>query len=751
MPSTGIAEAAVADLEREIRIKATADAAQAKAELGSLNESIGLTVQQQVGQRIAQESLTGAITDGALAEARATKVETDHAAAIYELNLAHQNAKAAVAAMGDAAALSGAKYKLAIDEAAASLVRLEILQAAMKAAGGPITPRMILDIQTMDSSIKAATLSQVGGAAATRAFSMEAGLLRGNVLGAANALRLAATSGSGMAAALGAAVLPIGAVLGLMALIPMIVEKINDKTKEWSLGLVDMINGFDDEGIALKKAGESYEDYQARIEKIKNAREDFTRALIAQGAGILQEEKDVGRATVAWQGHLAAMTGVFEVYPEFLKATKVMGISFRSTFDEMRHEAQTFVQSYNLTLKRDGVQGAHAWLEANKGVLSKIISYYQEAGKEVPAALAKMRAGMDEFKTSAETAALKHKELKEKLLDVMGAGLALREEIAKGAETYKSEGAAVLGLKNVIIDHIKQLTSLKGLEGDAEHARVESLKTWTELANKYGINVGKLNDLAVASAKLKKETEDLGKKLEDNAHQFETVITKIEEHRRALLDDADKTTKKVVDGIFAQQKALKTQYTEGIIDGNEYNKEYNRLQGERVDAQRKAEQQSAAINKDQDKLKDEEVKKDTETKTALEKNLKERGIAATVAKGLYDDLVKSEEANVKALQAEEIVHGTIAAKVDHHAERQRDFARDMKDSKTKTLETTTALEVDLSRGLKAAGADADLTRGKIDALTSSLLLLRAAAEGAAGTTTTNATGGQSAPANTSEG
>jgi hypothetical protein len=488
-------------VDRDLRINATADTSQAEAAVDSLNEKLGETTAAQVANTEATDASAEATAKASLEEVRRQAILDQQAAKLRAMVEAQMEAKAAVAAMADAADAGGKRYAAAIDLASAAVARLDVLQRTMQAAGGPVSEAEIAELAKYDAAVAAAAASTEKAASSTAAFSTEAALMRGNVMGLSRALVQGAKDSEGLGGAFSQMALPIAAAIGAMALIPLVLEKIQTGATKVGEAIADYTNDLTDNDLVTRKASESTEAYDKRVQDAANSAADMQRASIAMGAALIDQTKNTKDAVAAWQGHLAAMTGNIEQYPAFVAKLKEMGVSLRATMGEMKSETQAFDQVYQAVLKKDGPAAAKYFADNNKAALDRIISYYEEMGLKVPANLKTIQESIG-LVTKAEQEAAKAHDLRQHFLDTMNATEELKMKIDEGTHSLGSQGLAVEGLSKEIVEQIDVLTKMKNLTGAEEEKRKAELESLNSLAVKYGILHGKYATIADDKAAL---------------------------------------------------------------------------------------------------------------------------------------------------------------------------------------------------------------------------------------------------------
>jgi hypothetical protein len=392
--------------ELDLTIKATADATQAKAELTELAAAEQKVAEATTQAATASAEMAGALDEATAAQLRADAIAKEQSLALDRVAEAYIEARTAIAAMADTAEAGGKTYQAAIAAAAAATAELEIAIEAVRARGGPISPAMIANLASYDAAVAAATIQTEKHASAQKISGAEAAIFRDNASGAARAV-------ASLGGEVGTAVLGLGALLIAFDLVPMLLDKIDSKSRSWAQSLVDAALGLHEEDTAIRGANESLEHYEERVDKAAEKNVQFRAAAAAIGAGLIAQETDVDRAIVAWEAYRTAQTGSFDQFPAFVKSLKDMGVTFKATHDEMAREANLFGQAYKAVITRDGIGSANAWADANKQVLNKIVSYYQESGQKVPGELEKIVKAIG-LVTKAEEDAAKSKKLREK-------------------------------------------------------------------------------------------------------------------------------------------------------------------------------------------------------------------------------------------------------------------------------------------------------------------------------------------------
>ena len=701
-----------------------------KAEVEDLKGAINDAASATQASTAAEQERTAALTEQEAAEIRQAAVLKEHKALLDQLAAAQAKAAASVAAMADAADAGGAKYRAAIDAAAAAVARLEIIQDEVRAKDGPIGPEAVAQLEVYNGAIAAADASTQRAANSTTILRGEAQFASGSVGGLARGLANLGSTGDGVVASFARMALNVGLFIGVAAVVPELIGKIDDKTKSWAESIVDSVNGLTDQQAAVRGSNESLEEYEARIQRIANEHADLVRSAIAVGAGLLEQAADNKQAIAEWQGHEAALHGALEQYPQFVAALKAMGVSFKATFSDMKDQSVLFGEAYQRVLREDGIAGANAWAEANKTVLDKIISYYERAHQEIPPALLDIARSIG-LVSAAEKEWAADEKLQQKIDQETAAFQGIQAAILKTLVTYGDTGIAVTALSKNIDTLIKSLETQLESTGnltDEQARELDQLKIWRDQVTAITPAVDAATSAVDAHVK---KIADLSKALADNAVQFQNNIAKIEAHREQAILDADAIATKTIASYQAQTVALKEQLDAGEIDYSTYVTKVNTLVAAESVVKQKAYEQEQAINAEADKQRDETVQKDTEAKSALEKNLATLNQSYESAQKVREAYFAQQAEGVKALQQEQELHGTDAAATTVHSETVRSFTTDVKGSVEALADHTTHLLSNaqaygqllgpigsVRTELQGLKADADAAAAALDKITS---------------------------------
>jgi hypothetical protein len=501
------------------------------------NLSVNVT---QKGAEEATASVDGlgrSMADLTAEEARQEAVLAEHSSLLANLTEAQTEAAQSVAAMADAAQSGGAKYTAAIKEAQLAVAALEEAQMAVAASGGPISPAAVSQLAAFDAAVAAASLSMQKGAVSTRQFSEEANLMRGNVGGLARALAGAAGDTDSFIGKLAAVALPAGAALGVLALIPLVIDKISKAWLSATETIGGLVSGLDESTSAVDKHGKALGVLTDAYQKAMDVQADQSRLLYAIAAGFAANTTSMNDNLAAYKLQQAAMRGWVIDSADMVAASKQFGLKLPEDFDHVRLSGQAFFNDYQNQTKVSAA-AARAFAEENQTRLGEIIDRYLELGKTVPPELQKIADSIG-LVSKAEADNAKNRDLENKYVEtintIKGKLVELSEQLDINARSYtdhatKVEADRVASIAAIDATTNKTLTDLqlqvtqteaahaaRTISDDQYFSTIDSLigkentarqdayaaeqkinddsaKSQTELSNKYILEQQKIND-----------------------------------------------------------------------------------------------------------------------------------------------------------------------------------------------------------------------------------------------------------------
>ncbi len=648
-----IAPAATAASETEVQ-GATAATAATEAQAAA---TVNLETILQMKARIAQE---------------AAQVELDADARVAEAHLA---AAFAMQKLAEATAVGGKQMAAALLEARNAVASLEVAITSAQAAGAPVSPATIAALAAYDQQVAALSITTEKATSSTKVLGAEAALMRDNAAGAARAV--ASMGGSAATAALG-----IGVAVVAMDLIPTIIDKIDSKSKELASSLVSLIDGLHEEDAATKKAGESWQTYEDRVQKVLDSNQKLTLASIAMGAGLIREQTDREKAIVAIEAYEFALHGVIEQFPELQKAAEKMGISFKATHEQMAAEAEVFFNLYKGELLA-GQGNATAWAEANKSSLDKIVSYYERAGEQVPPRI-KAIADSIGLVSAAEKEAAKDDKLAKHLDDESVAYARLGKSVEDGTKELGSYAAAAAANHAEIDRQIEQLNKQQGSEKGLTDVQRDRLNALIVLHAEISALAPEQEKLNKANDDAKKAIIALGQEELKLTAAYEKGLAAIREHAAAQIAAADSELKKIQASADGQIAALTKLHADGDLSNEEYSRKVAELQNAEVDARRATEVKEDLINKEKVQSENDATEKFTEATAKVKAQLDERNTDLAHAEQAAKDFATANKASTDAIAAE-------AAKIAETVTTRKGYESSIKDMGTAIGGTDKAL------------------------------------------------------------
>jgi hypothetical protein len=376
----------------------TATVAQlAAAKLGTASSELGTTMVQ-----------TASAEAGAVIQADAHVVAfRAEAAAADGVVLALREARSAIAQLSASTALGAAEQSAAIGRVAQAWATLEV---EMNAAGGG-TAAQVAGMAALRVQL-AGIVPQLQGASLA-----EAGLTENHKLQslAASAAGKAIAGHELSVSKLATSLIKIaGPALGfvtVVALLPQVIKLVVDKTNEWSTKIGELLVGLDSQAGVIRKAGESTDDYQKRVNEAADANEDLDRAVAASRKGIIGVTADSAKLRAEWILHAEAMHQGSQSADKLAFAYKELGLKMVESlrFEDAKEGIESFIRQYDNELKK-GENAARRFTDANKDHLLRLMEAYEDKGRAIPAALQKIADKYDvvtqKQKESIETAKL---------------------------------------------------------------------------------------------------------------------------------------------------------------------------------------------------------------------------------------------------------------------------------------------------------------------------------------------------------
>jgi len=560
--------------EKEIRIRATADGSQAKAELGDLNATLGETAAAEEAASSATAAATEIELEAAAAEERRAAVLEAQAAQLAALEAAEVAAGEAVAAMADAADAGGKKYQIAIAAAADATSNLEIAIDAVRASGGPVSPAMIEQLEVYDVAVAAATVGTEGAAKSMNLANVEAGLLKGNISGVGSVLKSMASSTGSAASAFASLALPIGAVIGVVTLLPALLEKIAKGWDSATTAIGGIVAATPNATRLLDEHGKVVDPLSDKYQKLADNVAEQTRAQAAMDAGLVISTDNMAKNVAAVELAKTAIHGWSLETAEAQKALKEFGLKVPPTFDQIQQSAQAFLDGYAAALKK-GSANAYDFLTTNETVLKNIEKAYTDAGEQVPDQLKKLGESIGVY---TETAIQKTQDAAKKQAEAIDeTKLKLKEldeQLKISAQSYTDHAKAIEADRQKSIAAVEQTTAttiadLQKQVTETEAAHQARTISDSEYFAKINSLIGQENTAkADGFAKESKINSDAAKQEQELADKQVLEKQKIQDaidKTNAKLTEEETAQKKITAVLAAQETAFST-LTPKILD-----------------------------------------------------------------------------------------------------------------------------------------------------------------------------------------
>lgn len=532
------------DIERDLRIKATADAAQAKAELAGVNAEIDKTAASTEVATSATVSHTAAVTEDTAEELRRQAVLDRQAALLRDVGDAQRAAAIAVDAMGAAASTGGKAYAEAIEAAASAVARLEIAQEAVRARGGPIGAAAIAELAAFDAAVQAASASVERTEPGYKNFSANVSLARGNVEG----LSRAATGAADHIGIFGRAIQllagPIGLFIAAIALIPQALSKWAEWSQVVSNKLATLLAGLTDSRREVDSQGKAIDVLSDQYQRAADATALHERATRAMSAGLIEATDNAKRADAEEIIREAALHRSTTATTAYVNALKEFGIKAFESFSGAQTAATAFLTEYQRA-SRESSAVARAFAEENSAALERILQRYALLGRDVPPELKKIAEGLGLIsKAESELAANQdlQKKTAEKVSDLKEKYAELTKAIADSTKAYQDQSKAIEDNRKKAIEasNAVKVTEIQNLE--EQGTKFEGVyKGQANVVSDYRVSV---NQHFADIAKARQAEFDREQQVNRDAEKAQTDLTKKyqDESKRqkdALSDTAD--------------------------------------------------------------------------------------------------------------------------------------------------------------------------------------------------------------------
>lgn len=531
----------MADLERELRIKATADTAAAKTEVASLNETVEANAAATVASAGAADVRTAALERETAAEFTLEANLKNQQILLRELNAAQSAAATSVERMGAAAAAGGKLYEVAIAGAGAAVVRLEIAQEAVRSRGGPVSPAAIANLAAYDAAVRSASLATEQHAGTYQNLSANLSVAQGHLSGFG---RAAVTAGEGVGI-LGRALQflagPVGLVLAAIALLPQALALFAEYAKKGAEAAVGLFSELGQGTKVVDAHGKAVEALDPKYKSLAEAQDALARAQNAARDGVIQSTDDLKRLSAEFVVHTAALHGATAETAQFLAAAKLLGIKLPETFDSIKASAQGFLELYQARLKT-GALAAREFAEDNETLLNRIFAKYVKLGQDIPPELKKIADSIG-FVSKAESELAKNDDLQkktaEKVSDLKQKYADLEKALTDSAKSFKEHSDAIEKNRKAATAAIEATTAatIKSLQAEIK-ANEDAHNARTISDTKYFENV---NRLIAQEATAKQKAYEAEKALDEKAVKdkvdLEEKFKAEQRKRKEALDD----------------------------------------------------------------------------------------------------------------------------------------------------------------------------------------------------------------------
>jgi hypothetical protein len=387
--------------DRELNLRVTANAEQAKTELTEIQKTEQGLVTSTTESTAATTASTSAIQQQGAAAAQSSDQVGGASDALNDLGntasvagLAQQRLQqSTTAATGAVQTATGVVEKKAVAETAQAGATVAATAATERKAVAETAETAAT--RSSAAATEADAAAELGDAAATNvasaATASRINLHKLETLGAKAAGAAIADhelSVKTLATGLIRAAAPALGFVTVIALLPSLIKLVVEKTTEWSKSLGDMLQGLDQQDGVIRKAGESTEDYQKRVNEAADANAQFERGLNASRKGLVGVTADSEKlraeeillAEGLHQGSQSAADLAF--------AYKELGLKMVESlkFEDAQLGIRNFVDQYDRELKK-GENSARHFTDANKEFVVRRMEAYEDEGRAIPAAL----------------------------------------------------------------------------------------------------------------------------------------------------------------------------------------------------------------------------------------------------------------------------------------------------------------------------------------------------------------------------
>lgn len=461
--------------DRELRLRITADAAQAKAELESLQQA-----EQGVGASAASATSSTNLATVAFREqgeaagdaseqiGESSDVLSDAGSAATVAGLGYQKLQGATAAAtGATVTYTTATERAAVAAKADAIAETQRTIATTTAATatnieavaetGQATATRFSTAAAMAkglAEINVATATKVATAATdTDSIAQRAQGLAYRVAGAAVAGKELAVSrlATGLLKLAG----PVLGVVTVVALLPAVIKLVVDKVGEWSTKIGESIVGLNEQAGVIRKAGESTDDYQKRVNEAADKQALWDRALHASRQGLIDWSDDVDVATARYIVHMDSIGKGNFTLKQVEDAYKQLGLTVAKvlSFEEALAGTRTFMQGYQKALS-EGENATRRYVEANKEKVKEYMESFEDLGTQIPKDLQAVADKYDvvtEKQKEATQVAKDHAEAMKLLTPAAKAAVEASESLlAAGIASGKAFQFATLGVEAML-------------------------------------------------------------------------------------------------------------------------------------------------------------------------------------------------------------------------------------------------------------------------------------------------------------
>lgn len=394
--------------ERDLSLRVTADATQAKAELEALQKAEQGLVTSAESATVATAGSASALRDQGDAAGESAGQVGESRDALSDLGSSATVAGLAQQRLSDSIKGSTGAIVTQVTATKTSTVATQAdtvaeTQQTVATKGSTVAALADAGAETVQaaatrsstSSVMANALAMTGSTTATRGataanagYTASAGLMGMGARAAGAAIAGKELSVARLATGLVKLAAPVLGVVTVIALLPAVIKLVVEKVSDWSTKIGENIVGLDLQAGVARKAGESTQDYQKRVNEAADANEDLERALNASRKGLIGVTADSEKLRA--EGILLA-EGLHQGTQSAEKlafAYKELGLKMVESmkFEDAQLGITNFIAQYDRELKK-GENSARRFTDTNKDFVLARMEAYEDEGRAIPAAL----------------------------------------------------------------------------------------------------------------------------------------------------------------------------------------------------------------------------------------------------------------------------------------------------------------------------------------------------------------------------